>query len=366
MSINLDVKRFVGMPNFMVYKKDTTFYALNMMTKELTSGSSAPTIIQGAINTVKNTTGRGAVYLVPDRYDLGTTGLNLYSGIKLYSSMPAQNKLSETFGCQLIYSGSGYAISFVAESHTAFTEETLTFTDDIVVEGIGVFGTSSGLGGIHMGDGANLGYKNVVRDCYVAGFTAGDGIFMDLFQIFCRIENVHSVYNKYGLHMKGKTTSPKAACNLNYIEGLWTGKGNISGQKGLYTEGECGNNIFVYCQWGEQETGIHLSGTNALYGPCGNIFLGGWFEESTTDILLDSGAWFNRFIGMKASHSPVVTDNGTGNIIDIGANYSTYATGFCLPVQAGGAPRKGSIYFDTSTNKLYIHNGTSWVSVTLS
>jgi hypothetical protein len=367
MSINLDVKRFVGIPDFAVYKKDSTFYALDMMTKALTSGSSAATVIQGAIDTVKARTGKGAIYLVPDTYDLGTTGLNLYSQIKLYSEAPSPYFCYKDAGCRLNYSGTGYAITMLPQSQQREdVEGTITACNCAVLEGIGIIGTSSGAGAIRMGDGANLGFGNIVKDCYVKGFSNGDGILMDIWQINCRIENVNMINVKYSLHMKGKTSSPKAACNVNTISQLWVDGYGISGSKGLYTEGECGNNVFLGCCWNVAETAIHLSGTNALYGAYANVFLGGWLEGSTTDILLDSGAWFNRFIGMQAADSPTVTDSGTGNIIDIGAGYSTYATGFCLPVQAGGAPRQGSIYFNPSTNKLYIHNGTAWVSVTLS
>ena len=37
-----------------------------------------------------------------------------------------------------------------------------------------------------------------------------------------------------------------------------------------------------------------------------------------------------------------------------------------LPTSAPPSPEAGSMYFDTSTNKLYVYNGSAWVSVTLS
>jgi len=49
--------------------------------------------------------------------------------------------------------------------------------------------------------------------------------------------------------------------------------------------------------------------------------------------------------------------------IDIDKNFKF--SNLKIPTSAPATPVAGSMYFDTSTNKLYVHNGTSWVAVTL-
>jgi len=55
---------------------------------------------------------------------------------------------------------------------------------------------------------------------------------------------------------------------------------------------------------------------------------------------------------------------GSNNLI---LNLSTLGTSgnFILPTTAPASPTRGSVYWDFTVDKLYIHNGTSWVSITL-
>ena len=78
-----------------------------------------------------------------------------------------------------------------------------------------------------------------------------------------------------------------------------------------------------------------------------------------------------RFIGGMPRHDLTSYWHNDGTPVDFiscfkpDSRLNTYLSNIAVPTSTDPAPIVGSMYFDTSTNKLYVYNGTSWVSVTL-
>jgi len=70
----------------------------------------------------------------------------------------------------------------------------------------------------------------------------------------------------------------------------------------------------------------------------------------------------NDFSEFTSTGSKIIT--GIDCIVDRNVGYH-YTTQLYFPTSAPSSPQDGDAYFDTSTNTLYIYNGTAWVSVTL-
>lgn len=348
--------------NYIIFKIGSTYYRRNGATGIVDdSSANAATLIQNAETALAATTARGSIYLVPDTYALGATGLNIHSGIALYSSMyPHQHTC--TMGTILTYTGAGYPITLVPASGTNIHGSTVTSCVNSLIQGIGIQGTSAGAGGICMGNGVDAVTTNRIRDCFIWDFTAAAaiGIKMNVGCINNQISNVRLFDNGIGMHLYGASS---AGTNANQLSQIYTGIVDApQAGIGIKIEGACDQNLIMSSCFESHTTGIYLSGEQSDK-PHGTVFLNDWCEANTADVTIDANIDFTQFLGGSYTKTKI-TDNGKYTTWNVGYTTGT-EIGMTLPKSAPGNPLATSTYFDSATRILYIYDGSSWYHVHL-